>query len=268
VKNFIEETGLPPTNAQEFSELLRPTSRNNPAPLWQQVKSSLGQLILKGELGEHAQLPSEAELCQRFNVSRTVVREALSQLVNERMIYKLQGKGAFVAGRREEQDFIGSTIGFSGEFADKGKTVSHSNIRQEIAMPTSRMCKLLGIQDDTPMVVLDRLLSVDGHPRFIARCAIPEHFVPGLDKMPMENRSLYDTIGRQYGIKLVRAERWIEAVKAGPEDAKLLQVPVGSPLLGIESVGSNDRGEKIEYYTSLYLTDRSRLHFSVVAPNF
>lgn len=259
---------LEATTPQSFADLLLPSSRSAPTPLWLQVKSALSQLILKGELTEHAQLPSEAELCLRFGVSRTVVREALSQLVNERMIYKLQGKGAFVAGRREEQDFIGTTVGFSGELADKSKTVSHRNLRQEIALPTARMCKLLGVRDDTPMVVLDRLLSVDGHPRFIVRCAIPEHFVPGLDKMPMENRSLYDTIGRQYGIKLVRAERWIEASKAGVDEAKLLRVPVGSPLLGIESVGSNDRGEKIEYYTSLYLTDRSRLHFSVVAPNF
>lgn len=255
------------TSSNDFADLLHPTNRSNTSPLWQQVKSALSQPIYQGELGEHAQLPSEAELCLRFGVSRTVVREALAQLVNERLIYKLQGKGAFVAGRRDEQDFIGTTVGFSGELADKSKIVSHRNLRQEIALPTARMCKLLGISDDTRMVVLDRLLSVDGYPRFIVRCAMPEHFVPGLDRMPMENRSLYDTIGRQYGIKLVRAERWIEASKAGLEEASLLQVPVGSPLLGIESVGSNDRGEKIEYYTSLYLTDRSRLHFSVVAPN-
>lgn len=254
-------------NTQDFADRLQPTSRSKTEPLWLQVKSALCHLILQGELAEHAQLPSEAELCLRFAVSRTVVREALAQMVNERLIYKLQGKGAFVAGRRDEQDFIGTTISFSGELADKSKTVSHRNLRQEIALPTARMCKVLGIDEKTPVVVLDRLLSVDGHPRFIVRCALPEHFVPGLDKMPMENRSLYDTIGRQYGIKLVRAERWIEATKAGIEEAKLLLVPVGSPLLGIESVGMNDRGEKVEYYTSLYLTDRSRLHFSVVSPN-
>lgn len=253
---------------QSIRSFLLPTRRSKNVPLWSQVKSALSQLILKGELAEHTQLPSEADLCLRFGVSRTVVREALAQLVNERLIYKLQGKGAFVAGRRDEQDFIGTTIGFSGELADKSRSVSHRNLRQEIALPTVRMCKLLGISEDTPMVVLDRLLSVDGHPRFIVRCAMPEHFVPGLDRIPMENRSLYDTIGRQYGIKLVRAERWIEATEAGPQEASLLQVRLGTALLGIESVGSNDRGEKIEYYTSLYLTDRSRLHFSVVAPNF
>jgi GntR family transcriptional regulator len=264
----MEASPLEAVGGQKMVNLLLPTNRSKTLPLWSQVKSALSHLILRGEMAEHAQLPSEAELCLRFGVSRTVVREALSQLVNERMIYKLQGKGAFVAGRREEQDFIGTTVGFSGELADKSKTVSHRNLRQETALPTARMCKLLGIPEDTVMVVLDRLLSVDGHPRFIVRCAMPEHFVPGLDRMQMENRSLYDTMGRQYGIKLVRAERWIEATKAGPEEAALLQVPLGTPLLGIESVGSNDRGEKIEYYTSLYLTDRSRLHFSVVAPNF
>ncbi len=256
------------SNAQDIADRLRPTSRSNSAPLWSQVKAALSHLILKGELAEHAQLPSEAELCLRFGVSRTVVREALSQLVNERLIYKLQGKGAFVAGRRDEQDFIGTTISFSGELADKSKTVTHRTLRQELAPANARMCKVMGLAEDTPMVCLDRLLSVEGHPRFIVRCAMPEHFVPGLDKMPMENRSLYDTIGRQYGIKLVRAERWIEAQAAGPDEVRLLHVPLGTPLLGIESVGSNDRGEKIEYYSSLYLTDRSRLHFSVVAPNF
>ncbi|MFZ3585366.1 GntR family transcriptional regulator [Loktanella sp. DJP18] len=254
-------------DGHDIAQRARPAGRNRSDPLWNHVKSALNRLILKGELAEHDQLPSEAALCQRFGVSRTVVREALSQLVNERVIYKLQGKGTFVSARPDDQDFIGTTIGFSGELTDKSRPVSHHNLRRGTVMPTARMCKMLGIDADVTLVALDRLLSVDGHPRFIVRCVMPEHLVPGLDRLPMENRSLYDTIGREYGIKLVRAERWIEAVKAGPEQAALLQVPVGSPLLGIESVGSDARGEKIEYYTAHYLTDRSRLHFAVSAPN-
>jgi GntR family transcriptional regulator len=259
---------LDAASGTDVADLLLPTSRSRAAPLWSQVKSALSQLIVKGELREHAQLPSEAELCLRFGVSRSVVREALSQLVNERMIYKLQGKGAFVAGRREEQDFVGTTIGFSGELADKSKTVTRRILVQQRALPNARICKLMNITADTPMVFLDRVLSVEGHPRFIVRWAMLERLVPGLDSLPMENRSLYDTIGRQYGVKLARAERWIEAITASVEDAALLQVPLASPLLGIESVAANHLGEKIEYYTALYLTDRSRLHFSVVAPSF
>ena len=110
------------TTGPDAADLLAPSNRSRRSPLWSQVKNALTLLILKGDLSEHAQLPSEAELCLRFGVSRTVVREALAQMVNERLIYKLQGKGAFVAGRREEQDFVGTTVGFSGELAELAKT--------------------------------------------------------------------------------------------------------------------------------------------------
>ena len=72
-------------------------------PLWSQVKSSMAAMIRDQGLGEHARLPSEHELCTQFGVSRTVVREAMNQLVYEHVIYKIQGKGAFVVDCSEVQ---------------------------------------------------------------------------------------------------------------------------------------------------------------------
>lgn len=251
----------------DFADRLHPTNRTVTAPLWSQVKTALTRLIRDQGLQEHTKLPSEAELCSRFDVSRTVVREAMAQMVNERLIYKLQGKGAFVAGRREEQDFVGTTVGFSGELADKRKEVSRRILLQQRSLPSARMAKLMRIDDTTPIVRVDRVLSVDGTPRMIVRWAMLEAVVPGLETVPLENRSLYDTIARQYGIQLTKAERWIEASGASVEDAALLQIAVGAPLLGIESVAANPQGQVIEYYTALYLTDRSRLHFTVSSPS-
>lgn len=250
----------------DLRDRLRPTSRDMGAPLWSQVKASLTRLIIEQDLEEHARLPSESELCELFGVSRTVIREAMSQMVNERLIYKLQGKGAFIAGRRDDQDFVGSTVGFSGELADKRKEVTRRILRQTIGPATTRISKMMRIPPETPLVYVDRVMSVDGIPRMIVRWAMLESVVPALDTMPLENRSLYDTISRQYGVKLMRAERWIEAVSAGPEDAELLGLDPGSPILEIESVASNPSGQIIEYYTAKYLTDRSRLHFIVTTP--
>ena len=255
-----------PASRGDLRDSLRPTSRVMGAPLWSQVKASLTRLIVEQGLGEHARLPSESELCDLFGVSRTVVREAMSQMVNEGLIYKLQGKGAFIAGRREEQDFVGSTVGFSGELADKRKEVSRRILRQTIGPATTRIAKMMRIPFETPLVYVDRVMSVDGSPRMIVRWAMLESVVPALDTMQLENRSLYDTIARQYGVKLMRAERWIEAVSASEEDAGLLGLKPGAPILEIESVASNPSGQIIEYYTAQYLTDRSRLHFIVTAP--
>ncbi|SEM39073.1 GntR family transcriptional regulator [Gemmobacter aquatilis] len=245
---------------------LKPTRRDTAAPLWSQVKASLTALIREDRLVEHSRLPSESELCARFGVSRTVVREAMAQLVNERLVYRLQGKGAFVAGRREEQDFVGTTVGFSGELADKHKEVTRRVLRQEVGEPTTRIAMLMRLDAPTRLVFIDRVQSVEGVPRMIVRWAMLESLVPGLQDIPMQNRSLYETIGRQYGVRLVKADRWIEAVGADPTDAELLAVPVGTPMLSIESVAQNPSGQIIEYYTARYLTDRSRLHFAVSSP--
>jgi GntR family transcriptional regulator len=237
--------------------------RNAEAPLWLQVKQALTGLIRDDGMKEHDRLPSEAALCRDFGVSRTVVREALAQMVSEGLIYRHQGKGAFVRGRRDEQSFVGSTVGFSGELEEKRLSVTREVFRQEVVLPTARMQRFLQIGPSEPVVVIDRVMSVEYVPRAIVRWAMLERLVPGLDSQPMQKRSLYDTISRQYGINLVRAERWIEAVSLSRTDAALLQVREGKAALCVESVGSSATLPAIEYYTAHYLTDRSRLRLVV-----
>ncbi|MHA6262297.1 GntR family transcriptional regulator [Arenibacterium sp. CAU 1754] len=241
--------------------------RSAAVPLWLQVKQAMSRHIIDQQLSEHARLPSESELCKHFEVSRTVVREALAQMVSEGLIYRLQGKGAFVRGPRQDQSFVSSTVGFSGELEEKSLSVTRRVLRQEVTMPSERMQRFLKIGADEPVVVIDRVLSVEGVPRAIVRWAMLAHVVPGLETRPLQNVSLYDTISRQYGVKLVRAERWIEAVSLTRTDADLLRVPKDKAALCVESVGSSNTQQAIEYYTALYLTDHSRLRLVVNGPS-
>ena len=79
----------------------------------------------------------------------------------------------------------------------------------------------------------------------------------------MANRSLYDTLARQYGITLRQAERWLAALAATEEQAALLGIAEGAPVIAIESIGSAGSGEPVEYYMAYYRTDHARLHFKV-----
>lgn len=248
---------------ESYKKYLTLSDRNSGDPLWSQVKSALTSLIRAERLTEHDRLPSESELCHIFGVSRTVVREALAQMVNEGLIYRLQGSGAFVQGRRAEQDFVGSTVGFSGELAEKDKTVKRRVLRQEVVFPSPRVCRMLKIDAKTPIVAIDRMLSVDDVPTTIVRWRMPERLVPGLHKVSLVDRSLYDTIAQEFGIHLVRAERWIEAISLSAQDANLLNAENGKSALYVESVASGDDMIPIEYYSAPLLTDTSRLHFSV-----
>lgn len=67
-----------------------------PTPLYYQIKSILKSRILSNEFKENQRFPSEAELCRQYNVSRATVRQALSEMVREGLIYRDQGKGSFV----------------------------------------------------------------------------------------------------------------------------------------------------------------------------
>ena len=237
---------------------------DSPLPLWSQVKNAVQTMIVTEGLSENARLPSEAELCELFGVSRTVVREALNQLVHERVIYKLHGKGAFVSGKRDEQGFLGSNIGFSGELHNTHHAVTRTILRQELVSPPERAREMLKITaPDEQVVALDRVLSVDGVPRILVYTYIVSRLAPGFEQVPMHNRSLYDTLARRYGITMRRAERWLEAATATAEQAKLLDIPKGSPVIAIESITYMQTDETIEYYTAVYRTDRTRLHFIV-----
>ncbi len=231
------------------------------APLWAQLRNHLLETIRA--MQPHDRLPSEGELCTRFAVSRTVVREALNQLVVERQVYKLQGKGTFVADRREQQDYIDSNFGFSSDFIGKDRTVTRRVLTQGLRPASAREAKFLRIETGEDVIGLDRVLSVDGAPRLLVRTAVRRELTPGLDTLPMENRSLYETMRRQYGVVLRRSERWIEALNVGPEEARLLDVEPGTAVIFLESCSYGERDAPVEYYTGYHRTDEARLHFVV-----
>src|SRR4029453_16200594 len=107
-------------------------------PLWLQLRLHLKRQIEDGVLSPGQQLPSEAELCERYSVSRTVVREALGQLVVDGRIYKIKGKGAFVSKRKGDEGFVGTTMGFWEEMSGKGSQVQMKVFAQDLPVARGR----------------------------------------------------------------------------------------------------------------------------------
>ena len=234
------------------------------APLWAQLKQLLADRIARGALKPHDRLPSEAELCRVHGVSRTVVREALNQLVVERRIYKMQGKGSFVAAPREQQDFVGSNVSFTSDVEGAGHVVTRRVLTLRLREADEEDRRKLDLGPGAPVVELDRVLCVDGAPRTLVKSVLRAALTPGLEKIDMENRSLYETLRRRYGIVMAGAERWLEAVNADARAAELLEVARGRALLGIVSIGADQTGAPVEHYRALHRTDASRLRLRVM----
>ena len=92
-ENTVAESGKPAV-AQEGTRHLP-----------DEIAASINGQVQRGELQPGDRLPSERELCEQFSVSRSVVREALSQLRSDGIFEAKRGSGAYVLERDQRQSF-------------------------------------------------------------------------------------------------------------------------------------------------------------------
>lgn len=234
--------------------------RNASAPLWTQFRDALRGSILRGELAVGDKLPTEAEFGEQFGISRIVVREALADLVRTGLIYKIKGQGAFVSARERDEDFVSTVLGFSDEMERKGLSVRTQVLSQELRAPTEAEARALELGTQDLVVALRRLRSVDNELRLLVQTVVPADLAPGLHRTRLENRSLYDVLRRQYGLRITRAERWIDAVMPDAQTCELLELDALEPLLRIESIAYGANGRPLEHYQAQHRCRSSRLH--------
>lgn len=237
--------------------------READVPLWQQLARVLRDEIEEGVLRADQALPSESELIDRYGVSRTVVREALAELVRGGLIYKVRARGSFVAPRRPELKFVGAVTGSSDDLAPTGRRISTRVLDFTTGPADAREAELLRISPDARVVRLRRLRSVDETPWLLVQTVLPEERFPTLSPTQLENASLYALLRRRFGVEPSGADRWISAIIPERADAELLQLEAGKPVLAIESVAWDAAGVPFELYHALHRSEESRFYVGI-----
>jgi len=252
------------TSSEEVaSAQSRPLLRQSSDPLWMQLMRVLRDDIEAGRLAPDAALPSEAALGAAFAVSRTVVREALRELGSQGLVYSIKGKGTFVAPRTGMVSFVGSIAGSADDLRHSGRRVVTRILEQEVAEADAHESAALEQATGSLVVRLTRLRLVDGVPWMLTRACLPSELVPGLERMSLENKSLYDVLRREYGIEAAAADRWLQAISAPQRDARQLGVDPGAPVLRIESVSWQRDGRRFETYSALHRSDQIRFYVGI-----
>jgi GntR family transcriptional regulator len=237
--------------------------RRSYVPLYAQVKDALQEMIKDGGLGPGAQLPGEPELCRLFDVSRTVIRQALRDLELQGLIRREKGVGTFVAEPKLREALFQELTGFYEDMAGKGRPPVSQVLTQEIIPATRLLAGTLRLRPGAPVVHIDRLRFVDGEPLVLVATYLPAARCPGLESVDFSRRSLYAYLESAYGLVIERGRRVIEAVPAGEYEAGLLGVKKGAPLVLLDSVSYLADGTPIEYYHALHRGDRARFEVEV-----
>ena len=237
--------------------------RSAETPLWQQLARHLREEIQTGRLLPDQALPSESELIDRFGVSRTVVREALAELVRTGLIYKVRARGSFVSPQRPDLKFIGSMSGSAADLTAAGRSVTTRVLEFVTTEADDGDAAALRLDVGDPVVRLRRLRRVDGTPWLLVDTVLPASRFPTLVRANLVNRSLYEHLRRNFGVEPVGADRWISAVVPSAADAELLELEAGQPVLSIESVAWDGDGVPFERYSALHRSDDVRFHVGI-----
>lgn len=229
--------------------LLMIASRLNPSspiPLYMQLAGILREQIQAGQWAAGALLPSEADLGRDYDVSRTVVRQALDQLAGNGMIQRRKGKGSFVAERKLTAYLLQDAAGFAANMAAQGYAVRSVVLKRGLVTASPMIAAALGVPEDAPVYRLERLRFVADEPIYVGATHVPEHLAELIAACDFQVSSLNLALAEHANITPAGGDRLIEAIAAGPIEAELLRVRIGAPLFHLFAVTRDPKGAAIE----------------------
>jgi GntR family transcriptional regulator len=233
--------------------------RKSPIPYYVQLKRALNDGIESGYWKPGDKIPSEFELCQMFDVSRTVVRQALGEMRYEGLVVREKGRGTFVVEPKiRSRSLVHSLVGFYEDMAERGYPPVTEVLEQVIEPASSKQATALELESMTPVIKLVRLRFVQEEPIVLVSSYLPYDLCPKLVKADLTNQSLYAFLKQEYGLSVARGRRTIEAVLATDREANLLQIEKGAPLLRLDSVSYLEDGTPLEYFNGVFRSDRSQ----------
>ena len=232
--------------------------KRSPIPLYFQLKEILLEQIQHSEAGDV--LPTENRLCEQFRISRPTVRQAIKELENEGYIYRLKGKGTFIAEKKVHQDFLNS---FNDEMQEKGLTPTTRVLEFRVDEADDHVAANLTLPKASKIIRLRRLRCVNEEPIVLDLSFLPYELLPDFLSIDMANKSLIRVIEEEYNFKIDRAVRRLEAMLAGEYEAKILDIRLGAPIQYIESVTYLQNGRPVEFSQARYRGDKTNFFFTL-----
>jgi GntR family transcriptional regulator len=218
-------------------------------PRYFEIEQSLRGRV--AALEAHSSLPSESQLCEEFGVSRMTARAAVQRLVQDGLVYRVPGRGTFVAAARANRT-AGHVLSFSDEMRRKGRVPTSRVIERRERKATDEEERRLGVQD---VVVLRRVRLADGKPLALERAVFPAGRVGSALDGDLETGSLFEALAGS-GLTPTTGRAALAAEAATAEDARYLRVRKGAPLLVERRLIRDQQGDPLELTESRYVGSR------------
>jgi GntR family transcriptional regulator len=223
------------------------------------VRRVLAERISAGQLRPGQRLGAERALAADLGVSRATLRQALAVLADSGVVRRVPGRGGgtFVSKDKIERD-TSRVVGVPALLRSQGVVAGTRVISAGLSSADEPAARALGMRRGDLVIDLVRIRLADGSPFSVEHAMFPADRFPGLLELPLGG-SVYELLDEHFGTRPAEAVERIEVVTASPDEAQVLDVPAGSPLLAITRTTYDADGAPFEFSQDLFRGDRIRI---------
>ena len=225
-------------------------------PLYVQLTGIIKRAITSGAAGVGQLLPSEAELCEAFGISRNTVRQAIGALEEDGFVVRRRGKGTYVADPTLRRKNVEHS--FTTDISQQGKNPSSTLVNFDVSLASPHIREVMGLERDERVYCFTRVRNADLLPLIVETSYYPEHLYPGLTREQLQNFSFYSLLYHS-GITPATVNDSYEAVLLGDREAALLHCASGAPAFFHQRYTTGENGKVYEYTRSFMRADRMKL---------
>ncbi|MCY6356526.1 GntR family transcriptional regulator [Clostridium sp. ZS2-4] len=235
---------------------MRKVSKENPIPLYYQLKEILQEMIENEELKHGDLIPTERELCEIQNISRMTARKAIMALVNEGLLYREQGKGTYVSEPKINQPLSELSKGFTEALVKRGLKSYTKILSFEVKDATLENRRQLNLMENEKVIELKRLRIVEEEPFGVEHVCIPYRLCEDLTREMLEGKSLYVVLKEKYGYCPESTKQTIEPIKVNEYKGELLNLENDDLALLVKGTAYLSDGTAMEYTKATFRCDK------------
>ena len=234
----------------------------DPTPVYFQLQKKLLTEIENGRWSPGQAIPPERALAESHQLSVGTVKKAILNLVNEGYLYRIQGKGTFVAGMNLQPESL-RYYRFLENFADKETELQIKLLGLKVTKGLDPVNRYLNLRMNQSLFEVTRLFYFDALPLVYCVSYLPHKMFEDLANLPrqkFENIPLYIALEEIYGLPTISNKELVSAIPANGMTAKKLGIKKDSPVLLIEMLSYTYKQTPYEYRKSCCLTDKRAIY--------
>ncbi|MBY7142863.1 GntR family transcriptional regulator [Virgibacillus sp. NKC19-3] len=233
-------------------------------PLYQQLKEHIIEKIDKKIWKPGDKIYSENQLYEMFAVSRNTAKRAIEDLVQEGILYRIQGKGTFVSLPKIEQS-LSAFYSFSEVLSKKGLKPKDVVLGIKVIEASHQVAKALRIEKGEQVVMLQRIRYANDEPIILESSYLPKILINNEEKLKfVACTPLYNILNNNFNISVNSAKETFEPTLIREEEKFHLEVEVGSPALLLERIAYDPSKKPVEFCKSIVRGDRCKFYTELV----